>query len=110
MFVFFQGSCASKKCNKSFSPFYEENVVEGVVLRKFYKPKSFFGCTSESVFEMKLVKQVIGFVTLCNAEFVNFCQVYNDSNDETLGKHTLMDVFFCANIAMKIPDCPLGNI
>ena len=79
-------------------------------LRKFYKPDEYFGCTTDSVFEMKLVHQVIGFVTLCNAEFRNFCQVYNDSNDENLGYHALIDVFFCANIAMKIPDCPLGNI
>ena len=79
-------------------------------LRKFYKPDEYFGCTSDTVFEMKLVLQVIGFVTLCNTEFTNFCKVYNDSNDENLRRSTLVDAFFCANIAMKIPDCPLGNI
>ena len=81
-----------------------------LAVRKFYTPNEYFGCTTESVFEMKLVLQLVGFVTLCNADFTIFCKVYNDSNNATLAVRTSIDVFFCANIALKIPNCPLGNI
>lgn len=85
-FFFYQGRCVEDSCNKKYYAFYEENIIGNVVLRKFYKPQTYFSCTLESVFECKFLKQMTGFVTFGSTEMINLCDIYNLNNDnQTLG-------------------------
>ena len=85
--------------------------MQGVVVRKFYKPGKYFGCTRESIFEVKYLLELTGLINLCHTEFRNVCEIYNETNDNAefgnLDRQVMEDGYICFHIAMKIPMCPL---
>ena len=105
------GTCIEPGCMKKFFPFYEENDVDDIKVRKFYKPVKYFACTSKSIFETKYLLEVTGLANLCSSEFRNICEIYNENNDQpefgNLNYQVLEDAYLCFHIAMKIPMCPL---
>ena len=106
------GQC--KNCKKKFFPFYEEEQVDGVVTRKFYKPKKYFGATKESIFETKLLHHFTSLSMNGVVEFNNMEYIYNYSlNEDTsedgqkIKRQNLEQAFFAYHIAQKLPELSL---
>ena len=108
---FFTGKCKNKRCKKQFTPFYEEDIIDNVILRKYYKPDGkYFGTTRESVFEIKLLEHITDLVFLCSAEFVNISETLNNQlfkGENQMSRNILENNFFMYHIAQILPMFPM---
>lgn len=107
----FSAKCQMKECNKSFTPFFEEDIVEGVVVRKYYKPDGkYFGTTRDSVLEVKLLEHISSLIFGCSAEFTNLLCSLNTTifdGKQKMSINVLEDNFFMYNIANILPLFPM---
>ena len=71
-------------------------------IRKFYSPDVYFGTTNNTVFETAYLDEVEKLITLCNAQFCNITEVYNEDKEVQLDYRRLEDGFFSYIIGSNI--------
>ena len=61
----FVGRCQNESCQKKFYPFYVDNKIDDLIVRKYYKPEKYFGTTNETIFEIDLLNLMLSMLFHC---------------------------------------------
>ena len=106
----FVGRCQNESCQKKFYPFYVDNKIDDLIVRKYYKPEKYFGTTNETIFEIDLLNLMLSMLFHCTAEFHNIAYSLNEmifNEGFNIEQQLLKDYFFTFQIAKILPELPM---